>query len=328
MTKAIEARDLSRSFGEVQAVSQLSFSVEPGEFFAFLGPNGAGKTTTLGMLTTMLRISSGAASVADFDVATQPQQVRRSIGIVFQDHSLDEQLTAWENLDFHARIYGVPRAEFRSRAAELLNLVGLADRQRDAVRTFSGGMKRRLELARGLLHDPQVLFLDEPTAGLDPQTRRAIWDYLATLRKQEGVTIFLTTHYLQEAEDCDRVAIIDHGQLIALDTPAALKGDLGGDVVTLTSTANAAAAELLAKRGLQPRSGPDGAQVIEVKQGEQFLPELFNLLAASGVQATSVSVRKPTLEDVFIKHTGRAIREEEADARQDLRRRGRMGSRR
>jgi ABC-2 type transport system ATP-binding protein len=189
-------------------------------------------------------------------------------------------------------------------------------------------MKRRLELARGLLHHPQVLFLDEPTAGLDPQTRRAIWDYLAALRKQEGVTIFLTTHYLQEAEDCERVAIMDHGKLISLDTPAALKAALGGDVVTLTSRDNVAAAELLAKRGLQPRSGPDDTQVIEVKEGDQFVPELVTLLAANGVQATSISVRQPTLEDVFIKHTGRDIREEEADTRQELRRRGRMGSRR
>jgi ABC-2 type transport system ATP-binding protein len=189
-------------------------------------------------------------------------------------------------------------------------------------------MKRRLELARGLLHRPQVLFLDEPTVGLDPQTRAAIWDYLAALQRAEGTTIFLTTHYLQEAEDCDRVAILDHGQLIALDTPAALKAALGGDVVTLASSDNAAAAQLLTQRGLQPRTRPDATLVVEVRQGEQFVPELVGLLAAGGVQATSISLRRPTLEDVFIKHTGRAIREEGSDQKQDLHRRGRMGSRR
>jgi ABC-2 type transport system ATP-binding protein len=328
MPPAILAHDLSRSFGAVAAVRGLSFEVAAGQRFALLGPNGAGKTTTVAMLTTMLRVGSGSASVAGYDVASQPHQVRASIGFVFQEHSLDEQLTAWENLDFHARIYGVPRSAFRARAAELLELVGLADRQRDAVRTFSGGMKRRLELARGLLHRPQVLFLDEPTAGLDPQTRLAIWEHLADLQRRESVTIFLTTHYLQEAEDCDRVAILDRGALIALDTPAALKAALGGDVITLASSDNAAAAQLLAQRGLAARGGPQDTLVVEVGQGEQFVPELVTLLAAASIRTHSISLRRPTLEDVFIKHTGRAIRDEEADGVQDLRRRGRLGARR
>jgi ABC-2 type transport system ATP-binding protein len=321
MPAIIEAMQLSRTFGERVAVESLDLAVAPGELFALLGPNGAGKTTTIAMLCTQLRSSSGTARVAGFDVASQPGQVRSRIGLVFQDPSLDEQLTAWENLDFHARIYAMPRALFRQRATELLALVELADRKDDVVRSFSGGMRRRLELARGLLHQPQVLFLDEPTVGLDPQTRRAIWDYLAVLRQREGVTIWLTTHYLEEAEGCDRVAIMDRGHLIALDTPAGLKAGLGGDVVSFAASDSEAAARLLAARGLPARPGPNGL-VVEVAQGEQFVPELVSLLAAGGVQLNSVGVSRPSLEDVFIKLTGHAIRAEEAEEKEDLRRRG------
>jgi ABC-2 type transport system ATP-binding protein len=326
MSSVIETNNLGKSYGERVAVDGLTLSVKSGELFALLGPNGAGKTTTIGLLCTLLRPGRGSARVAGFDVATQPAEVRGHIGLVFQDPSLDEQLTAWENLDFHARVYGMPRPLFRQRAAELLALVELIDRKDDAVRSFSGGMRRRLELARGLLHQPQVLFLDEPTIGLDPQTRRAIWEYLAALRRQGGMTILLTTHYLEEAEGCDRVAIIDHGRLIALDTPAALKASLGGDIVAFAPSDTETAARILAARGLQPRPGPDGL-IVEVERGEALVPELVSLLAAGGVQVRSVGLSRPSLEDVFIKLTGRDIRAEETDAKEDLRRARRGGRR-
>jgi ABC-2 type transport system ATP-binding protein len=326
MRKIIEVQNLSRSFGALEAVKNVSFAVNTGELFGFLGPNGAGKTTTIAMLCTLLKVSSGRAAVNGFDVVKQPNEVRQSIGLVFQDASLDDQLTAWENLDFHARIYGMPRGEFAARAAELLALVELADRKRDTVKTFSGGMKRRLELARGLIHHPKVLFLDEPTIGLDPQTRRAIWDYLTRLRQQEGVTIFLTTHYLEEAEGCERIAIIDHGQIVALDAPGVLKNAVGGDVITFAASDNDAASRLLLEKlTLQTRRGPENQLIVEVQQGDKFIPELVSLLAGAGLQVQSVSLRRPTLEDVFIKLTGRAIREEEASAKEEMGRRRRMG---
>ncbi len=326
MNKIIEVKDLSRSFGALRAVKNVSFEVNAGELFGFLGPNGAGKTTTIGMLCTLLKVGSGSAAVNGFDVVRQPNHVRQSIGLIFQEPSLDDQLTAWENLDFHARIYGMPRGEFAARAAELLALVEMADRKKDAVRTFSGGMKRRLELARGLLHHPKVLFLDEPTIGLDPQTRRAIWDYLTRLRRQEGATIFLTTHYLEEAEGCERVAILDHGRIVALDSPGALKNAVGGDVISFRASDNEIASRLLLeKRKLQTRGGPESQLIVEVEKGDKFIPELVSLLSGAGLQVQSVGLHRPTLEDVFIKLTGRAIREEEANAKEEMGRRGRMG---
>ncbi|HRN49695.1 MAG TPA: ATP-binding cassette domain-containing protein [Anaerolineales bacterium] len=324
MTIAIEANGLSRSYADLRAVDGLSLTVNAGELFALLGPNGGGKTTTLGMLTTMLRPSAGTAHVAGHDVSTQPHEVRSRIGVVFQGPSLDEQLTARENLDFHARIYNMPRALFQQRADELLALVELAERQHEAVRTFSGGMRRRLELARALLHQPQVLFLDEPTVGLDPQTRRAIWDYLHTLRQQSGVTIFLTTHYLEEAEGCDRVAILDGGTLAALDTPAALKATLGGDVLYIRTADVQAAEHLLQAEGLAVRRGSEGLAV-EANDGPRRIPELVAILEGQGQRVEAVNLRRPSLEDVFIKLTGRAIRAEAPEASAAPARRGRMG---
>ncbi len=324
MSMVIEADGIGRDYGKLVAVDALDLAVGQGEMFALLGPNGGGKTTTVGLLTTLLRPSRGSARVAGYDVARQPAEVRSRIGVVFQGPSLDEHLTAWENLDFHARIYKMPRAQFRQQAGELLALVELAERQHEPVRNFSGGMRRRLELARGLLHQPQVLFLDEPTVGLDPQTRRAIWEYLHTLRQQNGVTIFLTTHYLEEAESCDRVAILDGGKLVALDTPAALKATLGGDVLYIRTTDVQAAEQLLRAEGLAVRHIAEGLAV-EADDGPAKIPELVALLERSGHAVQAVNLRRPSLEDVFIKLTGRDIRAENPDAAEVLGRKARMG---
>ncbi|MDP2935962.1 MAG: ATP-binding cassette domain-containing protein, partial [Dehalococcoidia bacterium] len=232
----IETQDLVKRFGDLTAVNGVSLSVAPGEVFGFLGPNGAGKTTTINMLCTLVRPTSGKAWINGYEVTANQKQVRRSIGLTFQDPSLDVQLTGAENMEFHAAIYDVPRLDSRVRIEQLLRMVELWDRRGDLVRNYSGGMRRRLEIARGLLHHPRVLFLDEPTLGLDPQTREHIWSYIMNLRKEEGVTIFLTTHYMDEAEHCDRIAIIDHGRIVALDTPSNLKALVRGDIIEVRST--------------------------------------------------------------------------------------------
>ncbi len=318
MTVAIEVQELVKRYGDVTAVAGIDFTVAGGEFFAFLGPNGAGKTTTINILCTLARPTSGRARVASYDVVREPDHVRQRIGIIFQDPSLDTQLTAWENLALHARVYGVPGTLWRPRAEQLLRLVELWDRRHQLVRTFSGGMKRRLELVRGLLHRPEILFLDEPTLGLDPQTRRQIWSYLETLRHETGVTLFLTTHYLEEAEQCDRVAIIDHGRIIALDTPERLKERVGRDIIVLVTVDNArAASELRARFGLQPLV-VDGTLRVEVEQGDTFIPELVRQLS---VPIHSISLRRPSLDDVFLALTGRQIRDEEASSLDQLRER-------
>ncbi|HXM52349.1 MAG TPA: ATP-binding cassette domain-containing protein [Candidatus Binatus sp.] len=308
---AIATEQLVKRYGEIEAVRGIDLSIMPGEIFGFLGPNGAGKSTTISMLCTLLRPTSGRAAVAGFDVARDPGAVRARIGLVFQDPSLDEQLTARENLDFHAFLYDVPRASRAQRINEVLEMVELADRARSKVLTFSGGMKRRLEIARGILHSPEVLFLDEPTRGLDPQTRSHIWDYLRALRRSEGITIFMTTHYMDEAEFCDRIAIIDMGRIVALGTPDELKARVGGDVITIVTADNAtSAAELGSKFGLTP-TVDDGTLRIEVSDGAAFIPRLVRDLSA---QVTAVTLRRPSLDDVFLKLTGRAIREEQAGA--------------
>jgi ABC-2 type transport system ATP-binding protein len=308
---AIATEQLVKRYGEIEAVRGIDLSIMPGEIFGFLGPNGAGKSTTISMLCTLLRPTSGRAAVAGFDVARDPGAVRARIGLVFQDPSLDEQLTARENLDFHAFLYDVPRASRAQRINEVLDMVELADRARSKVLTFSGGMKRRLEIARGILHSPEVLFLDEPTRGLDPQTRSHIWDYLRALRRSEGITIFMTTHYMDEAEFCDRIAIIDMGRIVALGTPDELKARVGGDVITIVTADNAtSAAELGSKFGLTP-TVDDGTLRIEVSDGAAFVPRLVRDLSA---QVTAVTLRRPSLDDVFLKLTGRAIREEQAGA--------------
>jgi ABC-2 type transport system ATP-binding protein len=323
----IEADQLVRKFGDFTAVDGATFDVRQGEVFGFLGPNGAGKTTTINMLCTLLRPTAGQATVNGYDVRKQPGDVRQSIGLIFQDPSLDDRLTGHENLRFHALLYDMTRDEYKRRADEVLAMVDLADKAGDLVRTYSGGMKRRLEIARGLLHYPRVLFLDEPTIGLDPQTRRYIWDYIGKLREREDVTIFLTTHYMDEAEIADRIAIIDHGEIVALDTPDVLKAMVGGDIVTVRTSDNALAAKKLkATHNLEPRTGPDGQLIVETQNGDQFIPQMIDTFSNDGEPVTvqKVNLRRPTLEDVFIKLTGRAIRDEEGTAKDRMRMMSRM----
>jgi ABC-2 type transport system ATP-binding protein len=311
----IEVEELSRKFGQLVAVDKVSFKVKEGEIFGFLGPNGAGKTTTINMLCTLLKPTEGRATVNGYDVVKQHAEVRRSIGLVFQEPTLDEYLTAEQNLRFHAYAYKVPKEEREGRINELLELVELSDRRKSKVSTFSGGMKRRLEMARGLLHSPQILFLDEPTLGLDPQNRRHIWDHILSLRKKNNLTIFLTTHYMDEAENCDRITIIDHGKIVALDTPDKLKDMVGGDLVTLKAEDNDAVAnELREKYNLSPIIEQD-AIIFSISQGEKFL---VKLMGSFQNHLTSISIRRPTLDDVFLKLTGRAIRDEEASFKEQM----------
>jgi ABC-2 type transport system ATP-binding protein len=313
---AVQVDDLRKRFDEVEAVRGVSFAIEPGEIFGFLGPNGAGKSTTISMLCTLLAPTGGSARVAGYDVVHERAQVRRSIGLVFQDPTLDTYLTAEENLRFHAELYAVPAAEASARMDAVLEMVGLAERRKSLVRTFSGGMKRRLEIARGLLHSPRVLFLDEPTVGLDPQTRSTIWSYVNELRGREDITIFLTTHYMDEAEYCDRIAIIDGGEIVALDTPAALKASVAKDRVSLrTDDDDAAIAALRERFGVEATKSEDQV-TFHVDGGEEFVPRLF---AELGMPIRAVSVARPTLDDVFMAFTGRTIRDAEAGSGDQLR---------
>jgi ABC-2 type transport system ATP-binding protein len=307
---AIAVDGLTRRFDGFTAVDAVSFSVDAGEVFGFLGPNGAGKTTTISMITTLLKPTAGTAAVDGHDVVADAAAVRRSIGIVFQEPSLDERLTATENLEFHAVLYQVPPKERAGRIREGLALVDLADRAGDLVEKFSGGMKRRLEIARGLLHTPRVLFLDEPTLGLDPQTRRSLWDHVRRLRSETDVTIFMTTHYMDEAEVCDRIAIIDHGQIVALDTPARLKRSVGGDVVAMSSGDPDGLIGYLAGEGIEARR--HGEEVlVETEDGARLIPRIAR---GHTPAIDAIELRRPTLDDVFLKLTGRTIRESELGA--------------
>ena len=311
----IEVEDLVKKFNGVMAVKGVSFTVAKGELFGFLGPNGAGKTTTINMLCTLLRPTSGRAILNGYDVAKDSDAVRRSIGLVFQDPSLDERLTARENLEFHAMLYDVKKEHRAKRIDQVLDLVQLKKRENDVVKTFSGGMRRRLEIARGLLHYPKVLFLDEPTLGLDPQTRSHIWTHIRQLEEEENITIFLTTHYMGEAENCGRVAIIDDGKIIALDSPENLKKQIGGDVITLRTADDTKAMENLEKLGISAKSDQDGLH-FEVENGESFIP---SFITGFTMPIEAISLRRPTLEDVFLKLTGKAIREETASRTEMMR---------
>jgi ABC-2 type transport system ATP-binding protein len=311
---AILVNQLAKSFGEVVAVRGVSFEVAPGEVFGFLGPNGAGKTTTINMLCTLVTPSDGRATVAGHDVVRERDDVRRNIGLVFQDPTLDAYLTAEQNLRLHAELYGLDRALAPARMRQVLEMVGLWERRKAAVGTFSGGMRRRLEIARGLMHSPRVLFLDEPTIGLDPQTRSSIWSYIRLLRHSEETTIFLTTHYMEEAEVCDRIAIMDQGEIVALDTPAALKAAVGADRVSIhTDDDRAARAAVAETFGIEAKLS-EGAVAFSVPSGEEFVPRLFSELE---LPIKSVSVSRPTLDDVFMTYTGTTIRDaEESRGRQ------------
>jgi len=307
----ISVRGLAKRYGNIEAVSGVDFEVHRGETFGFLGPNGAGKTTTIKMLCTLATPSAGSATVAGFDVVRERDDVRRNIGLVFQDTTLDGYLTADRNLRFHAELYGVPRSVVAERSRQVLEMVGLWDRRGSRVQTFSGGMMRRLEIARGLLHSPRVLFLDEPTVGLDPQTRSSIWGYIEELKRTEDVTIFLTTHYMDEAEYSDRIAIIDHGSIVVVDTPEALKASVGKDRVQIRTEDDRAAIAALAQRFGIEAAVHEGAVTFSVPAGEQFVPRLF---AELGVPIRSVNVARPTLDDVFLAYTGSTIRDAEAAA--------------
>ncbi len=322
---AILTENLTRRFGDLVAVDHMDLSVGHGQVFGFLGPNGAGKTTAIAMLTTLLRPTEGRALVAGHDVERDAAGVRRAIGIVFQEPSLDERLTARENLEFHAVLYGMPRAERPQRIGEALRLVDLDDRADHIVEKFSGGMRRRLEIARGLLHVPAVLFLDEPTLGLDPQSRRSVWQHIRTLRETTGVTVFMTTHYMEEAEFCDRIAIIDHGRIVALDTPEGLKNLVGGDVVVLTTPDAQAMVDYLGTQSLDATMR-DSEVRVEVDDGARFIPRVVRGFPG---EIDGASLRRPTLDDVFLKLTGRTIRESELNAGDVSRSRMRrsMGSR-
>lgn len=311
-TWAIETRKLRRTFGELVAVDALDLSIRSGELFGLLGPNGAGKTTSIAMLTTMLSPSGGHARVNGFDVQKEPDQVRKSIGIVFQDPSLDIDLTAEENLAFHGELYGLSTGLIASRSKELLALVELSDRATEPVKTFSGGMKRRLEIARGLLHHPKILFLDEPTVGLDPQTRRKLWEYIARLNQTEKITMILTTHYLEEADAlCERIAIIDAGKAIALDSPANLKNQLKGQTVTATGP-NPNAILALSIDGVMTAAEDHDEVRFSVEDSRSFVPKLFDAAAKAGVDIAGVDIHQPSLEDVFVHLTGHSIRDESA----------------
>ena len=303
----IEVENLVKRFGPVTAVDNISFNVAPGEIFGFLGPNGAGKTTTINILCTLSKPTSGRATIDGFEVVRQQSQVRQSIGLVFQDPSLDERLSGLQNLRFHALVYSMPRSVREQRIEQVLRMVELWDKRSNEVRTYSGGMKRRLELARGLLHHPKVLFLDEPTLGLDPQTRNRIWEYILEMRHHEGTTIFLTTHYMDEAEKADRVAVIDYGKLVAMDSPERLKRIVGKDIISVKTDDNGRAAEEIRQRyQIEARHDADEL-TFEVTGGEKFLPIFLREFAT---KVSSVSLRQPSLDDVFLKLTGREIRQE------------------
>jgi len=306
---AVETENLTKKYSDLVAVDQLNLQIKEGEIFGLLGPNGAGKTTTLSMLATLLKPTAGTARVNNYDILGQPSNVRQSIGIVFQDPSSDDILTGWENLYLHSLMFGVPKGERKKKIEYVLGLVDLQDRSDDIVKKYSGGMRRRLELARGLLHNPRVLFLDEPTLGLDPQTREHIWEYIEGLVKSEKVTVIITTHYMEEADRlCDRIAIIDHGHVVALDSPSNLKSKLGGELIKL-QTRTPQLDQIKDLDYIASINRTDKSVVLTVKNASAHLQEILSKIG----QVESVEIRTPTLNDVFLHYTGREIREESGE---------------
>lgn len=309
----ITTENLTKKFDDFTAVDNISFSVKKGEIFGFLGPNGAGKTTTIKMLTTLLYPTKGSAKVASFDIIKERDKVRKNIGVVFQDPALDTELTGQENLDFHARMYGLSKDERKERIKEVLKLVDLEDKKDAFVKHYSGGMKRRLEIARGLMHYPTILFLDEPTLGLDSQTRQAIWAYIRKMNKEENTTIFLTTHYMDEADHlCDRVGIIDHGKILVIDTTNNLKNSVGDDLITLSSTDDENLLKRLNKESwIKNTKKEETSLILSVEKGEEKIPTVIEIAQSLNIKIKSISVRKPTLDDVFLSFTGRTFRDQE-----------------
>ncbi|MGA2574010.1 MAG: ATP-binding cassette domain-containing protein [Candidatus Methanomethylicaceae archaeon] len=312
---AIKVDDLTKNFNGNAAVDHISFTVDTGELFGLLGPNGAGKTTTINMLTTLLQPTSGYAEVAGHDVVQERDAVRNSIGIVFQETALDNRLTGKENLEFHSVMYGMSKRDRIDQINQVLDLVELRDKADTLVIKYSGGMKRRLEIARGLIHHPKVLFLDEPSLGLDTQTRRHIWDYIKKLNK-EDVTIIMTTHYMEEADYlCDRVAIMDHGKIVAMDAPSNLKDSLGGDIISLEikdQGSDDLIADLKGNQWFKGFDRHDGTLDLKVSNADKHVPEIFLAAEKRGLSIDSVNLRKPSLEDVFLGFTGKTLREREA----------------
>jgi ABC-2 type transport system ATP-binding protein len=315
----IRVENLSKTFGQVKAVDNINFEVKEGEVFGFLGPNGAGKSTTINMLTTMMRPSSGGATVCGYDVLRQATDVRRRVGVVPQEFTADEDMTGYENILLCADLYGMPKSDAKPHAEELLKLVELQDAKGRKVKTYSGGMRRRLEIACGLINYPRLLFLDEPTLGLDVQTRAAVWKYIRTLKEGFGMTLFLTTHYLEEADSlCDRIAIIDHGHIVKIGTPTELKSGIGGDVI------------LLGVKEPEPDLSPEIAKIrlvkdvkktgndyrIKASMGDEVSPEIISLVVSKGLHVTKISITKPTLDEAYLELTGKNIREEESNRMQ------------
>ena len=304
----VKVENLVKQYGSITAVDGISLEVEEGTIFGFLGPNGAGKTTTINVLCTLLSASSGKATINGYDCATESSEVRKSIGIVFQDTTLDKDLTAYENLVFHAYLYGVKKSEIKPRVLDAIRFVDLYDRKDDLVKKYSGGMKRRLEVARGLIHRPKVLFLDEPTLGLDPQSRANLWEFISELPKKHNVTIFMTTHYMEEAEVCNKIAIIDNGKIIAEGSPEELKKTVGGDVISLKTKDNKWSKEEIKRLFDIEAEEKNGELYLTSNRGDACIPELIRGLSDMVI---SVKLQRPTLNDVFLKLTGKAIREEE-----------------
>ena len=311
----IEVAGLKHRYGDFEAVAGISFTVEEGEIFSFLGPNGAGKSTAINVLTTLLPLQEGEARVAGFDVAKAPARVRESIGIVFQEVTLDRDMTCWEILEFHGCLYRMPHGERRRRIEELLAIVELDGKRDTLTKHLSGGMKRRLEIARGLMTRPRVLFLDEPTIGLDPQTRRRMWDYIEAVN-EEGTTIFLTTHYMDEADQLsDRISIIDHGEIIATGKGWELKNRLGEDVIYMETSDNGRAKKILGamEEVTEVKEKTNGFVALVNQDGTRLLPRIMDELRGHGIRILTVNLKKPSMDDVFVHFTGRELREERAE---------------
>ncbi|HYB67948.1 MAG TPA: ATP-binding cassette domain-containing protein [Candidatus Acidoferrales bacterium] len=320
----VKVKNLSKIFGKLKAVDNVSFEIKEGEIFGFVGPNGAGKTTTINMLTTLLKPTSGDAVVCGYDIFQQPNEVRRNVGVVPQEYTADEDMTGINNVLLCADLYGIPRSDSKPHAQELLKLVELQDAAKRKVSTYSGGMRRRLELACGLINYPRLLFLDEPTLGLDVQTRTVVWKYIKMLKTEYHMTLFMTTHYLEEADTlCERIAIIDHGHIIRIGSPEELKESIGGDVivVTLKETEPDISSDIAGIKLVNDVQKNDSNYRIKVQLGEEASPQITDLIRSKGLHVTKISLTKPTLDEAYLEFTGRELREEEADRMQLFRQR-------